>query len=109
MGEKFARNITVEIDLIKRWISNVYIDGVCFPYQILSMSVDNYLGNTVPQLNITIPCGKVTVRTISGDEYIPNSAEITAPDAYCMLLDENERLKQMIEDQNRKIAILLDT
>lgn len=109
MGEKFARNITVEVDLIKKYISNVYIDGVRFPYMILSMSVDDYFGDTVPRLNITIPSEKVTVRGISGDEYIPKSAEITAPDAYVLLLNENERLKQMIEDQNRKISILLDT
>ena len=109
MGKKFARNITVEVDLTKKCISNVYIDGVCFPYLILSMSVDDYLVDTVPKLNITIPSEKVTVLGISDDECIPKSAEITAPDAYVLLLNENERLKQMIEDQNRKIAILLDT
>ena len=109
MWKKFARNITVEVDLTNKCISNVYIDGVCFPYLILSMSAYDCLGDAVPKLNITIPSEKVTVRGISDDEYIPKSAEITAPDAYVLLLDENERLKQIIEDQNRKIAILLDT
>lgn len=115
MGKKFAREIEIDINLTRKCISDVYIDGVCFPFQILAFSIDDYFDGTVPRVNITIPCGKVIARNVSGDDGRIfaddklNVAEITAPDAYVALLNENERLKRMIDDQNRKIAILLDT
>ena len=107
MGQKFAREIEIGINLTKKCISDVYIDGVCFPYHILSVSTDDYFDGAVPKVNITIPCGKVIARNVSGDD--GRIAEITAPDAYVLLLNENERLKRMIEDKNRTISILLDT
>ena len=108
MGKKFAKEIEIGIDLLKNSISDVYIDGVCFPYQLLAMSVDDFFDGGVPRVNITIPCCKVRVRGENVSDG-PIVAEATAPDAYVLLLNENERLKQIIEDQNRKIAILLDT
>lgn len=115
MGKKFAREIEFDVNLTRKCISDVYIDGVCFPYQVMSVSIDDYFDVKVPNVNIIIPCGKVIARNVSGDDGRifaddkRNIAEITAPDAYVALLNENERLKQMIEDQNRKISILLDT
>ena len=108
MGQKFAREIEIGINLTKKCISDVYIDGVCFPYQIMSVSMDDYCDGSIPRVNITIPCGQGRVRGENVSD-VPIVAEATAPDAYVALLNENERLKRMIDDQNRKIAILLDT